>query len=227
MSNELLRRWPMLVALIIMWIALWGTLSIANIVGGAIVAFAVLAFADQVQPGEVHNFHPAAAWRYLRTFAVQLVVANWQVIKAVVRPDQIKPGILAMPLHHASDAVVTLVANSITLTPGTLTLETERRGDVAILYVHALDLSDVDGVREDVSKLEMLAVDAFAGPDAQAVQARTLAELEEGQRPDVSTSESSGADASTSDAAAPQSGVEWPDAADADPDRAADGEERQ
>lgn len=233
MSRELLRRWPTLVALIVMWIALWGNLSVANIVGGAIVAVAVLVFADQVQPGAVHNFHPAAAWRYLRTFAIQLVVANWQVIKAVVRPDQIKPGILAMPLQHASDAVVTLVANSITLTPGTLTLETDRRDDVAILYVHTLDLSDADGVREDICQLEVLAVDAFAGPDAQAVQARTLAELEEGEAPAVSTSESAGPDAPASDPAAPQSGVEWPDADGADADGAGDadgtgdGEERQ
>jgi multicomponent Na+:H+ antiporter subunit E len=177
------RRWPMLVALIVMWIALWGTLSIANILGGALVALAVLVFAGRVKPRPVHNLHPDAALRYLRTFAMQLVVANWQVIKAVLRPGTIKPGILAMPLHHASDAVVTLVANSITLTPGTLTLETERRDDVAVLYVHALDLTDADGVREDICELEVLAVDAFAGSDAQAVQARTLEELEEGVRP--------------------------------------------
>jgi multicomponent Na+:H+ antiporter subunit E len=175
-------RWPMLVALIVMWIALWGTLSIANILGGAAVAVTVLVFAGRVKPRPVRNLDTAAAWRYLRTFATQLVVANWQVIKAVLRPDTIKPGILAMPLHHASDAVVTLVANSITLTPGTLTLETDRRDDVAVLYVHALDLTDADGVREDICELEVLAVDAFAGKDAQAVQARTLAELEEGAR---------------------------------------------
>lgn len=221
------RRWPTLVALIVMWIALWGNLSIANIVGGAIIAVLVLAFADQVQPEPVSNFNIGAALRYLRTFAVQLLVANWQVIKAVVHPDTIKPGILAMPLYHASDAVVTLVANSITLTPGTLTLETERRGDVAILYVHALDLADADGVREDICELEVLAVDAFAGSDAQAVQARTLAELEDedadaprASSPDDTTAAGSSDDerattasddASQDTSSTPPSGVVWPD----------------
>lgn len=173
------RRLPTLVGLVLMWIALWGELSLANVLGGAAVALAVMLFAGAIQPRPVHHLDVAAALRYLRTFAEQLVVATWQVVKAVLRPDGIKPGILAMPLHHASDAVVTLVANSITLTPGTLTLETERRGDVAILYVHALDLSDADGVREDICQLEVLAVDAFGGPESQALQARTLAELEE------------------------------------------------
>lgn len=195
------RRVPTLVGLVLMWIALWGKLSLANVLGGAAVALAVMLFVDVIQPRPVHHLDVAAAWRYLRTFAEQLIVANWQVVKAVLRPDEIKPGILAMPLHHASDAVVTLVANSITLTPGTLTLETERRGDVAILYVHALDLSDADGVREDISKLEVLAVDAFGGPESQALQARTLADLEERE---VQTS-----DAPTSDdgaAAGPSDG---------------------
>lgn len=181
MRTALVRRWPMLVALIVMWNALWGNVSIANILGGAIVAAAVLAFAVTVQPRPVHHFNVGAAWRYLKTFAVQLTIASWDVAKAVLRPDRIKPGIIAMPLHHASDAVVTLVANSITLTPGTLTLETESRDDVTILYVHALNLADADAVREDVCELEVLAVDAFAGPDAQALQARTLEELEDGQ----------------------------------------------
>ncbi|CAN5921573.1 hypothetical protein BH23ACT10_BH23ACT10_32940 [soil metagenome] len=233
------RRWPTLVALIVMWIALWGTLSIANIVGGAIIAVLVLAFADQVQPEPVSNFNIVAALRYLRTFAVQLLVANWQVIKAVVRPDQIEPGILAMPLYHASDAVVTLVANSITLTPGTLTLETDRRGDVAILYVHTLDLADADGVREDICELEVLAVDAFAGSDAQAVQARTLADLEDGDAPDVPASDvpaskDETSDGATGDAASTtssgdenattSSGVVWPDG-EGDRDGAATGNE--
>lgn len=176
----IISRWPTLVGLVVMWIALWGDLTVANILGGTIVAVAVLLFVAQIKPRPFEHLDPAAALRYLQTFSVQLVVANWDVIKAVLRPDTIRPGILAMPLHHASDGVVTLIANSITLTPGTLTLETERRDDdVAVLYVHALDLSDVDRVREDVSKLELLAVEAFAGADAQAVQARTLAELEE------------------------------------------------
>ena len=173
------RRVPTLVGLVLMWIALWGTLSLANLLGGTAVALAVMLLADQIQPRPVQHLQPAAAVKYLRIFAKQLIVANWQVIKAVLRPDEIRPGILAMPLHHASDAVVTLVANSITLTPGTLTLEIDRRGDIAVLYVHALDLTDADGVREDICQLELLAVDAFAGPQAQAVQARTLAELEE------------------------------------------------
>lgn len=177
--GELRSRWPVLVAIIVMWIALWGQVSVANILGGALVAVAVLVLARSIRPRPVEHFSFEPTVRYLWTFAGQLVVATWEVIKAVVRPDTIRPGILAMRLEHASDAVVTLVANSITLTPGTLTLETERHDGVAVLYVHALDLGDEAGVRRDVTALEKLAVDAFAGPEAQAVQAQVLEDAEE------------------------------------------------
>lgn len=166
----MLRRWPVVLALVVMWIDLWGGLSIANVIAGTIVGLAVLAVARQYKPRPVQHFDIVSALRYLVTFARQLAVASYQVAVAVVRPDRVRPGILAMQLRHVSDAVVTLVANSISLTPGTLTLEIERRGDVAVLYVHALDLSDPDAVRADIVALERLAIAAFGGPGARPVQ---------------------------------------------------------
>jgi multicomponent Na+:H+ antiporter subunit E len=159
----LLQSWPTAAALVAMWIALWGRLSFANVASGALVACAVLLLARGVRPRPVRHFRVVPALRYLVTFLKQLAIANYQVALAVIRPERIAPGIVAIPMRYASDAVVTLVANSITLTPGTLTLETERRGDTAILYVHALDVSDVEAVRDDIRQLEQLALDAFGG----------------------------------------------------------------
>jgi len=169
------RRWPTVVALVVMWIALWGQLSIANVLGGIVVALAVLMVSREVKPRPVQNLRPVPALRYAVTFTRQLVMASYQVALAVLRPD-VKPGIIAVRLHHVSDAIATLVANSITLTPGTLTLEIERDGDTAILYVHALDLSDVDAVRADIAEFEELAVAAFGGAAAQEAHLRDPAQ---------------------------------------------------
>lgn len=169
------RRWPTLIALIAMWIALWGQFSIANVLGGTLVGLAVLAVAREIKPRPVQNLRVVPALRYLATFCRQLVMASYQVALAVLRPERVRPGVLAIPLHHVSDAVATLVANSITLTPGTLTLEVERRDETAILYVHALDLSDPDAVRADIAEFETLAVAAFGGREAQAAQVRRRA----------------------------------------------------
>lgn len=167
----IMRRWPILAALTAMWVDLWGDVTLANILGGALVSMLVLAVAGTVAPRPLQHFRPRPALRYLGTFAVQLVVASYQVVLAVLQPDRAVPGIIALPLRHASDFVVTLVANSITLTPGTLTLEIERRDDTAVLYVHVLDLSDIDSVRRDVYVLERLAVEAFAAPGTEVVEA--------------------------------------------------------
>jgi multicomponent Na+:H+ antiporter subunit E len=169
--SALLRRSPTIVALVAMWIALWERLSWANLLSGTLVACVVVLVARQASPRPVQNFRIIPALRYLALFAKLLVVANYQVMVAVLSPRRIKPGIVAMPLRHVSDAVVTLVANSITLTPGTMTLETERDGDMAILYVHAIDVSDVESVRNDIRLLEQRAVAAFGGPDAAVQQA--------------------------------------------------------
>jgi multicomponent Na+:H+ antiporter subunit E len=62
--------------------------------------------------------------------------------------------------------VVTLVANAVSLTPGTLTLELDRPGN--ILYVHVLHLRDLESVRRDVRSLEALVVRAFGDADSLA-----------------------------------------------------------
>jgi multicomponent Na+:H+ antiporter subunit E len=85
----------------------------------------------------------------------------------VVAPrDRIRTAIVAVPLRGCSDAVVTLIADAISLTPGTLTVEVRR--EPLTLYVHALDVRDVGVLQGEVRTLEVLAVKAFGDEDALA-----------------------------------------------------------
>jgi multicomponent Na+:H+ antiporter subunit E len=170
-GDGIAQSWPMAIALVVMWVDLWASLSFANVLTGVLVAWAVLLLARGARPRPVRHFRPVPALRYLITFLKQLAIANYQVALAVVQPERIAPGIIAVPMRYVSDAVVTLVANSITLTPGTLTLETERDGDAVTLYVHALNVSDIESVREDIRGLEMLALEAFGERRAQVAAA--------------------------------------------------------
>jgi multicomponent Na+:H+ antiporter subunit E len=56
------------------------------------------------------------------------------------------------------------VADAVSLTPGTLTLEVQR--EPLILYVHVLHLRSVEDVRRDVRRLELDAVRAFGSAEA-------------------------------------------------------------
>ena len=72
-------------------------------------------------------------------------------------------------MRGGSDDVVTLVANSITLTPGTLTVDVHRDESGVTLYVHGMYTRDVEAVRRDVLRLEALALRAF-GSDEDAAR---------------------------------------------------------
>ena len=68
----------------------------------------------------------------------------------VLKPDMnLKPGIFAYPLKVDRDFEITLLANLITLTPGTLSVDVS--DDRRFLYVHALDCSDPEKTREDIA----------------------------------------------------------------------------
>ncbi|SHG98050.1 multicomponent Na+:H+ antiporter subunit E [Halobaculum gomorrense] len=79
---------------------------------------------------------------YLLVFLRELLVANVAVARTVVSPSlPIDPAVVEVPLRVESDAAVTTIANSITLTPGTLTMDYD--ADANSLYVHSLDGDDI------------------------------------------------------------------------------------
>lgn len=99
------------------------------------------------------GFRPARLPQFARLlllFVGQLFVANAKVLWAVLfRPRaRLRPGIVAVPLDLRSDAAITLFANAVTLTPGTLSLDvsTDRR----TLYVHAFHVDSPEALRREL-----------------------------------------------------------------------------
>jgi multicomponent Na+:H+ antiporter subunit E len=152
--------------LVAVWLLLWGTVTAANILSGVAVAALVITVAGRRRATPV-IVRPLAALRLAGHFAVHLVAATAYVAWEVVTPrNRIRTGIVAVPLHGCSDAVATLIADVISLTPGTLTVEVDP--DPLTLYVHVLHLRDVERVRRDVRRIEVLAVRAFGSAEALA-----------------------------------------------------------
>jgi multicomponent Na+:H+ antiporter subunit E len=88
--------------------------------------------------------------RYLVIFSRELAKATIAVTKAVLKRDlQIRPGFIAVDMDCESDFEITVFANSITLTPGTISVHVER--EQRKIIIHALDVgADPDAVRRDV-----------------------------------------------------------------------------
>ena len=73
-------------------------------------------------------------------FVKELILSALQVAWLVVQPRlRLRPGIIAYPLTVTTDLQITLLANMITLTPGTLSVDVSR--DRKTLYVHAIDIA--------------------------------------------------------------------------------------
>lgn len=170
-----------------LWIALWGSVTWANVLGGLAVAVAVVLFARldaaSLQPT---YFRPQWAIWYLVVLLAKLVESNVRLAYEILTPGlSTHTSIIAVPMRGGSDAVINLVANSITLTPGTMTVDVKRwdvdrdgiddgADDSVVLYVHGMYTRDIEAVRHDVLRLEALALRAFGSPADYDRAAREL-----------------------------------------------------
>jgi multicomponent Na+:H+ antiporter subunit E len=171
-----IRRLPYLAYLVLVWMTLWGDISVANAVSGVLVGGALLVLFPTAGPGPMGVLRPLKALRFAVYFLYKLaessVVVAWEILTPT---ERINEGIVEVPVTGASDAVVTLVANATSLTPGTLTLEVRR--DPPTLYVHVLHLRSIEETRREVLNLERLALEAFASREAIEAARRLRASL--------------------------------------------------
>ncbi len=156
---------------VVLWSALWGSFTWANVLGGVAVAVGVLTLARLPETGlesrGAVRIRPLWALWFLIYFAVKVMQSNVMLAWEVVTPrNSIKPGILALDLRDCSDAMVTLIANALTLTPGSLTIEVRR--SPTTIYVHVLHLHDPERVRAEMTALAKVAIRAFGTAEALA-----------------------------------------------------------
>jgi|GEM_PF-231311 len=84
--------------------------------------------------------------RYVVLMIFKLMKSNYTVIKHVILKD-IDPGIIKVKTDLDSDTGMTVLANSVSLNPGTLALDLDRGSDGNFLYIHWIDFFTVEGTR--------------------------------------------------------------------------------
>jgi len=164
-------RWGLLLWLALVWVGLWGSVTPANVLGGLGAAAVLLTLLPLTEVEATGVVRPAALARFVAYFLVDLVRSSVQVVVLVLRPRvQLRQAVIAVPVLGASDSLLTLLANAISLTPGTLTLEVDRPRST--LYVHVIDVGTgpeaVEAVRADIRNVERLAILAVGSPECRA-----------------------------------------------------------
>ena len=132
---------PLLAWLVVLWLLLWGHVTVMSVLTGILLALLVtrLFYLPPVDLSGRFNLYWALAFAW--HFAVDLVRASIQVAWQAVDPRGVPVNsILAVQLHTRSDLIMTLTAESISLVPGSLVVEVDR--ERSLLYVHALGTPD-------------------------------------------------------------------------------------
>ena len=184
--RRLVRHPGLVLWLTAVWVGLWGSVTPANVLGGLVVGLVLVSALplDRVRDDGQVRLLPLA--RFGAVFVADLVRASLQVallvVRLVVRPSTpLRQAVVAVPVRGASDRLLTLLANAISLTPGTLTLEVDRQRST--LYVHVLDVGSgpgaVERVRADILRLERLAVLAIGSARSRQELAEDLEETTE------------------------------------------------
>jgi len=150
-----------LIPLVIIWVVLWRDAGIGVWVGGLLAGLLVELIRRTGRPNG--TFRPGAMLVFLVRYSGMIVASNARVAWEVITPgSQIREAIVAVPLRSDSLRVALLVANAITHTPGTLTVELTE--DPLVVYVHLLHFKSVESARSDVARLEDLVCHALNEP---------------------------------------------------------------
>ena len=127
------------IVLALFWAALWGTLSLPFLLMGLALGYLVLLALETTEVIE-NKYYGRKVWRcfsFFFFFIKELWVSTLSVAIDVLRPSpKFSPAIVKVPLDLVADSQITLLANVITLTPGTLTLDISP--DRKFIYVHTM-----------------------------------------------------------------------------------------
>ena len=167
LAHQLRHQLPLLVWLVVVWNLLWGTWSWANLLGGILVALAVTWLLPLPPVVGGTRIRPLGLLVFLGSFLADLVTSGAEVAWQTVRPSGIdRSAILRVQLRTDSDLLLTILAESLTLVPGSMVLDLDR--DRGILVLHVLNVHDHDDVerqRASVLAQEERVVRAFGTAD--------------------------------------------------------------
>jgi len=152
------------ILLAIAWAAVTGSFAPATLLAGFAFGYAALLLAKPAFGPSAYHIGVWRAIAFLGFFVKELVLSSLRVAHDVLTPGyMMKPGIVAVPLRAKTDVEITVLANLISLTPGTLSIDVSR--DRSVLYVHAMyDADDPDSIRRAITnKLETRVLRLFRG----------------------------------------------------------------
>ncbi|MBF6297846.1 Na+/H+ antiporter subunit E [Nocardia amamiensis] len=159
-------RIAILIWLTLVWIALWGDLSVANLLGGLVVAALIMVALPLPRVPVAGRLSLLPLLELLVVSAYYAVESSLQVAWFAIRPAPTPvSGVLRVYSGTRSDLVLVLWADLLNLIPGTMVLEIDRSR--CVVYVHVLDVGSdaaVDKFYRTTRRLERLLIEGLERP---------------------------------------------------------------
>lgn len=140
--------------LMVLWVAATGEFTLGNALLGFGVSYLALWWLQPLMGKSTYfGKFPLVLW-YSLLLLGEVVKSNIRVAWDVLTPQILRrPGIVGVPLDAQTDLEITMLANLITFTPGTLSLDVS--DDRRTLYVHVMFMDNAEAVRREIKeKLE-------------------------------------------------------------------------
>lgn len=132
------------------YVGMQGQFSLAGFLVGFALGYVALWLTQPLYGKSRYFQHAPKTARLIGYFLMELMLSNLRVLWDVVTPGHIsRPGIVGVPLRAKSEMEILLVANLISLTPGTLSIDLSE--DRRTLYVHVMFLDDPDRFRQSIT----------------------------------------------------------------------------
>jgi len=140
------------ILLALLWCFTWGSFDIYMLAAGFLLGYVVLGLYTRGTSSRGYGSKVRDLVRFLGYFIRILIKANIQIAIEVLTPTHYQtPRIIRYPIEGLSDAQITTLANSITLTPGTLVVDVSR--DHRFLYIHCMYARDREGAVRELDEL--------------------------------------------------------------------------
>jgi multicomponent Na+:H+ antiporter subunit E len=156
----------MLCWLTMVWVLLWGHITLPNVLGGLAVALSITVLLPMPSVPVEGRVNPLALLRLVIRVAYYLVVSSIQMAWLAVRPGPPPPtAVLRARLHLRSELILSLAVNVINLIPGTIVLEIDPDG--RFIYVHVLDVGSdraIERFYHQIAEVDRLMIASFEDP---------------------------------------------------------------
>lgn len=134
-----------------LWLLLVNQLSAGHLVLGALLGWLIPFATSRFWPEQIRIRHPLTLLRYLVVLVIDIVRGSFHVARLILRgPARLRPVFVAVPLALKTDLAISLLANTISLTPGTVSARLSE--DKQTLIVHTLDTDDTDALVAEIKQ---------------------------------------------------------------------------